>query len=73
MAGGQTFWDHLDVLRGVLLRIAAVVGALAVGAFCVMPWMFDHVVLAPCRGDFPFYRLLDLIGEVSPLPGELSA
>lgn len=32
MAGGQTFWDHLDVLRGVLLRIAAVVGALAVGA-----------------------------------------
>ena len=23
MAGGQTFWDHLDVLRGVLLPLSA--------------------------------------------------
>lgn len=68
----QTFWDHLDALRGVLLRIAVVVAVLGVASFCVMPWVFDHVVLAPCRPDFPFYRLLDLISRYSPLPGELS-
>jgi len=73
MAEGQTFWDHLDALRGVLLRIAAVVGVLAVGAFCSMPWVFDNVVLAPCRGDFIFYRLLDVISEYSPMPGELTS
>ncbi len=73
MAGEQqSFWEHLDALRGVLVRIALVVAVLAVASFCVMPWFFDHVVLAPCRGDFPFYRFLDLISEYSPMPGELT-
>lgn len=63
----QTIWDHLDALRGVLLRIAAVVAVLAVGSFCAMPYIFDNVVLAPCRPDFPFYRLLDFISSHSML------
>lgn len=61
-----TFWDHLDALRGVLLRIVAVVLFLGIAAFCVMPRFFDAVVLAPCRPDFPFYRLLDAIVAASP-------
>lgn len=63
----MTFWDHLDALRGVLLKIAAVVLVLGIAAFCVMPWLFDNVVMAPCRPDFPFYRLLDYITVHSPL------
>lgn len=63
----MSFWDHLDVLRGVLLKVAAVVLILGIAAFCVMPWFFDHVVTAPCRGDFPFYRLIDYIAANSPL------
>ncbi|MGM9872144.1 MAG: twin-arginine translocase subunit TatC [Muribaculaceae bacterium] len=63
--GEMTFWEHLDVLRGVLFKIAAVIIILGIAAFCVMPWLFDHVVTAPCRPDFPFYRLLDFITDAS--------
>lgn len=63
----QTFWDHLDALRGVLIRVAVVVAVLAVAAFCTMPWIFDNVVMAPCRPDFPFYRLLDSIAGLNLL------
>lgn len=62
----MTFWDHLDDLRGVLIRIAVVMLVLGVAAFCAMPRIFDTVVMAPCRPDFPFYRLLDAIAAASP-------
>lgn len=68
-----TFWDHLDALRGVLIRIIAVVAVAAIAAFCVMPWAFDHIVMAPCHSDFPFYRLLDYISEHSPIGTGLSS
>lgn len=55
----QTFWDHLDALRGVLLKIAALTAVLGVVSFCYMPEIFEAVVMAPCRPDFPFYRLID--------------
>ncbi len=59
----MTFWDHFDALRGVLLRMVAIVVVLGIASFCAMPWLFDNVILAPCRHDFPFYRLLDeLVG-----------
>ncbi len=53
------FWDHAEVLRGVLLRVAAVVLVLMTAFFMAMPYLFDNVILAPCRGDFVLYRLLD--------------
>lgn len=72
MSDDMTFWDHLDVLRGVLVRIAVVVFALGVAAFIAMPWIFDHIVLAPCYGDFPLYRLLDTVARASGLLPELA-
>lgn len=65
----MSFWEHLDVFRGVLMRVAVLVLMLAVGAFCVMRWFFDTVILAPCRGDFPMYRLFGFIhGDGDFLP-----
>ena len=32
--GAMSFWDHLDVLRGSLLKIAAVTLACGAAAFC---------------------------------------
>lgn len=61
----MTFWDHLEAFRDVLIRIAAVVLVLGIGSFAVMPWLFDHVVLAPCRADFPLYRLFAMISRHS--------
>ncbi|MDE6418515.1 MAG: twin-arginine translocase subunit TatC [Duncaniella sp.] len=52
-----SFWDHAEVLRGVLLRILAALGVLLALSFAVMPRLFDTVVLAPCHTDFPLYSL----------------
>lgn len=57
----MTFWDHLDELRGVIFKIAATVIVAAVVFFIIMPWVFDNVILWPCRGDFPLYTALSFI------------
>lgn len=68
----STFWDHLDALRGVIIKLVILLAVLAVGMFCAMPWIFDHVVMAPCSPSFPLYRLLDKLAQMSPMvPGEL--
>lgn len=63
----MTFWDHLDALRGVLIRGAIVVMILTVGLFAVMPRIFDEFILAPCRPDFPLYRWIDAIASADLL------
>ncbi|MDE6627910.1 MAG: twin-arginine translocase subunit TatC [Muribaculaceae bacterium] len=57
----MSFWEHLDDLRGVLLRMGATVAIAAVALFCVMPRIFDRIILAPCHDSFPLYRLFDII------------
>ena len=54
---GLTFWDHLDVLRSSLIRMAVAVAVLAVAAFVLKEELFS-VVLAPRSSDFVTYRLL---------------
>lgn len=63
----MSFWDHLDVLRGILIKIAVVLVALAVVFFALMPTIFDNVILAPCRGDFVLYRLFEQV--TAGIPG----
>ena len=57
---GQTFWDHLDVLRGVLIRVLVVVLLLTVVAFILKDEVFA-IVLAPKSPDFVLYRWLSII------------
>ena len=52
-----TFWDHLDVLRSSLIRMAVAVMVLGVAAFCLKDLLFS-VVLAPRSSDFVTYQLL---------------
>ena len=56
-SGEMTFWDHLESLRWVLMRIVAALGVAAIAAFSVMPWLFDNFVLAQTSGDLLLYRL----------------
>mgnify|MGYP000302080075 CR=1 FL=1 len=37
----MSFWDHLDALRGVLLRSAGLVLVLALLLFVLKDWFFD--------------------------------
>ena len=53
----MTFWDHLDELRGVIVR-ALVVTMLAAAVAFVMKDELFAVVLAPRTSDFITYRLM---------------
>ena len=53
----MTFWDHLDELRSVLIRILIVTVLVAAFAFCLKDELFA-VVLAPRTSDFITYRLM---------------
>ena len=63
------FWDHVEVLRRVLLRAGIIVGVLMVAFFVLMPRIFDEVILAPCRGDFTLYRFFAWVTQsIDALP-----
>ena len=57
MSEQMTFWDHLDELRSVFIRILVVTAAAAVVAFCLKDELFA-IVLAPRSSDFITYRLM---------------
>ena len=53
----MTFWDHLDVLRSALIRMAVAVVVFAIVAFILKDELF-YIVLAPRTSDFITYRLI---------------
>ena len=53
----MTFWDHLDVLRGSIMRVLVSAAVMGIGVFFLKDWLFD-IVLWPRDSDFPTYRLL---------------
>ena len=53
----MTFWDHLEELRGVIIRALLVTAVAAVVAFCLKEQLFA-IVLAPRSSDFITYRLM---------------
>ena len=53
----MTFWDHLDELRGVIIRMLVVAAVGAAIAICLKDELFA-VVLAPRTSDFITYRLM---------------
>jgi len=52
-----TFWDHLDVLRSSLIRMAVAVAVVSIVAFLLKDELFS-IVLAPRSSDFVTYRLI---------------
>lgn len=66
-----SFWDHLDVLRGVILRALAVTVIFSIVAFMFKDQIFA-LVFAPKNSDFITYRLLADLGAIIPggkMPG----
>jgi sec-independent protein translocase protein TatC len=63
----MTFWDHLEALRWMLIRCFIAIGILVIGSFAFIPWLFKHVIMAPCRTDFFLYRFLAKISSWIPL------
>jgi sec-independent protein translocase protein TatC len=53
----MTFWDHLDELRSVIIRVIVISALAAVAAFVMKDEMFG-IVLAPRTSEFVTYRLM---------------
>lgn len=72
----MTFWEHLEVFRGVLFRILAVWAVCAIVAFCFKDWVFD-ILFAPSESDFILYRGMCRLSEwlhwSSLCPGDFTA
>ena len=65
----MTFWEHLDVLRGTIIKIGLAVVVCSVAAFCFKDELFS-VVLAPKSSTFVTYRLFDALSRwFSPSSG----
>ncbi|MBR4828956.1 MAG: twin-arginine translocase subunit TatC [Muribaculaceae bacterium] len=62
----MSFWDHIDALRSVLIRIFIALVVVTLGLFFVMPYIFDEIILAPCHGDFALYRLFERMTSAVP-------
>lgn len=60
-----SFWEHLDVLRTVLIKVSIVTVLFGIAAFLLKEEVFA-IVLAPKNADFITYRVIDeLAGKVS--------
>ena len=58
-----TFWDHLDELRNVLLKITLVAFILGVIAFLFKDSVFE-IVFAPKNDNFITYKWLEKLGRI---------
>lgn len=69
----MSFWDHLDVLRGTLIRSLVALAVACIPGLCWRRLLFDGIILAPTRPDFPVYRLLDWRMQMQLINVEVSA
>jgi len=62
----MSFWDHLEELRWMLFRIIIALIVFAIGAFFIMPWFFDTVILGPADPEFFLYSSLCGLSQKVP-------
>ena len=72
-SGEMTFWDHLDALRAILFRVAAVLLVAAVGLFAFKDFLFDGLILAPSKSDFFLYKWIGADFSLSLVNIEVTA
>ena len=59
----MSFIDHLEELRGHIIRSLLVIVAMAVLIFIKIDWVFDTIILGPIRKDFVTYTCLCNFGH----------
>ena len=59
----MTFWDHLEELRGHIVRSLIAIVVLAIVAFLNREFIFDQVILAPSKPGFLTNRVLCWIAQ----------
>lgn len=61
-AGKQSFWEHLDVLRIIIIRISIVTVVFGIAAFLLKDEVFA-IILAPRDADFITYIVINQLGD----------
>ena len=59
----MSFLDHLEELRWHLIRSLIAVVVFTIIAFVSARWVFENVVFAPARPDFPTFKALCKLGD----------
>ena len=56
----------------MLVRIVAVLAVALIAGFAFIPWLFDHVVMAPASNDFFLYHWLSALSRhFAAVPSDL--
>jgi sec-independent protein translocase protein TatC len=54
----MSFLDHLEELRWHIMRSVGAILIFMIAAFIATPWIFDNIIFAPARAEFPTFRWL---------------
>src|SRR5688572_9205746 len=60
----MSFLEHLEELRWHVVRALAAVVVFTIVAFVMAPWIFENIIFAPARVDFPTFQWLCKLGDL---------
>lgn len=58
----MSFVEHLEELRWHVVRALAAILVFTIAAFAIAPWVFENIIFAPARVDFPTFQVLCKLG-----------
>jgi len=62
----MSFLDHLEELRWHVIRALIAIIVFTIFAFATAPWIFENIIFAPAKVDFPTFKALcrfaDIVG-----------
>ncbi|MGC4021961.1 MAG: twin-arginine translocase subunit TatC [Cyclobacteriaceae bacterium] len=60
----MSFLDHLEELRWHVVKSVAAIFLCSILGFVFVEWVFDHILFAPSRMDFPTFKWLCELGKL---------
>lgn len=67
----MSFLDHLEELRWHVIRALLAVIVLTIVAFFFIEWIFENIVFAPAKLDFPTFQYMCQLGDALGIPDAL--
>ncbi|HJW30979.1 MAG TPA: twin-arginine translocase subunit TatC [Saprospiraceae bacterium] len=60
----MSFLDHLEELRWHVVKSVAAIFICSIVGFVFVEWIFDHILFAPSRVDFPTFKWMCELGKL---------
>lgn len=60
----MSFLEHLEELRWHVIRALVAVIIFTIVAFVLAPWIFENIIFAPAKVDFPTFKWLCRLGDL---------